>query len=208
MSIAMFINTLNGYSGMTSCVDFYFALFSIALSCIMIASFLNLDQGVSFNTKIYARDNYSQAQLNLQMSTVPGRLNLKSIGQSHKMNLKQKGVQFNTDGSTNNISQYFCFCREKYQSTLMGSYKFYYFWAFLSGFVIVNISLRCLSGIVNKNGETLDYFNIAFCCVASMITISYSQCMIEYKNHTQVTLLICSIQLALILIVINVNDKL
>ena len=81
-----------------------------------------------------------------------GQINLNTLGNSRIMNIKNKGLVCNSDGSTNNMSQYFSYCRETITSSIYNLYMFYYIWAFVNGFLVVNISLRCLNGIINSDG--------------------------------------------------------
>lgn len=63
-------------------------------------------------------------------------------------------------------------------------YKFYFLWAFIMGFIASFTTFICLNGIVNKEGQQLDFWNIGFGVVMIMSFTNYSQSFLEFRNIT------------------------
>ena len=76
------------------------------------------------------------------------------------------------------------------------------------GFMVANLSTYCLGGIINKKGEQLDYLNIGFCSVATMVFVNQLQVLMEYRNFTRIIVLMTTISVCMFPLIINVNDKL
>lgn len=112
MTPIFYHNWNNGFSGGIIYDSYYYALFGIIITNIAICFFMILDEDVDYNYEKY---------LNLLKPSDPEKLkkydptaiDWKDLKHQDRLEyLEERGISHNSDGSTNNLPEYFWYLRE------------------------------------------------------------------------------------------------
>ena len=96
----------------------------------------------------------------------------------------QNGISQNSDGSTNNLADYYAWCRDFWVSSLYQQFFIYLAWGFLTSSMMYYLSYYSLAGPFDESGKILDFLNIGVIPLFVNIVSNHVICLGETKNHT------------------------
>ena len=146
-------NFINGYSGVALYQGYYYAMYPATLTTITICGFLIFDQSFSKNPS-----KFNKTSTDVQPHTNPNYdpksyqpLSLTSLFNRDSW-LASNGISTNSDGSTNNLTDYFVYVRDSWIKNITIYFVANMAWGFLCGLVLFYFSFYAMSGIILKNG--------------------------------------------------------
>mmetsp|Transcript_23944 Transcript_23944/g.36671 ORF Transcript_23944/g.36671 Transcript_23944/m.36671 type:complete len:175 (+) Transcript_23944:3013-3537(+) len=118
------------------------------------------------------------------------------------------GIETNSDGSTNNLPDYFRHCRDKLAKEFFSWLIFYQTFGWVMGIINYAVPAFCLSGAVDGSGRQLDLWNSAAAsfivsCIAYHVSIGF-----ETRYIDKVTIFFQVISLLTIPFISYLNDAL
>jgi magnesium-transporting ATPase (P-type) len=176
-------NFFNGYSGVALFKGFYYSLHPVTLTTITVCTFLYADISVSRNPNKYTRDS-TQSEAHTSPTYNPTKrqpFGLLSVFNREDW-LSQNGISTNSDGSTNNLTDYFQWVRDTWVKNLPYYYAVNMLWGFLCGFILFFFTFYSMSGIILSNGYTNDYWNTGFVVFFTLITTHHMLMWSETRN--------------------------
>lgn len=98
--------------------------------------------------------------------------------------IKRNGISQNSDGSTNNHTDYYAWCRDFWVGSLYHQFFIYIFWAILISLMMYYISYYSLCAPFGEHGRILDFLNIGVIPFYVNIVSHHLMCLAETRNHT------------------------
>lgn len=192
----LFMNMTNGFSGLSTNVGMYNALFNALNTVLACAGFLLLDQDISFNQDRYVEDAppLNAPEMNKSEELHAPSFNCKkslfrNFGQKlssdifdRKKMLEEKGVAMNSDGSTNNIGQYIYYTREVVSKSLIFYYCCSLIWAYLSGLFCTFVCLYGFGEILGPDGQTNGFYNQGALMIIANMVSHHIMVLLETRN--------------------------
>ena len=162
MFMTLFLNSLNGYSGLAAIDFLYFALY-----CVNSTTLLPILIFIGSSPYTYDFDKLGPEIIKADPTKLQNYnpnnkswydylIDIRFINKTDYM--IEKGISTNKDESTNNLSHYCWYCRDSLCNNLYNKYKLYMVWALLGGIMQIQICQYCLNNIINVDGITADYW--------------------------------------------------
>lgn len=98
--------------------------------------------------------------------------------------LRELGVSVNADGSTNNLPEFYWYCRDTRSQSFFYYIMAYVTWAIIAGTFTFYSSIYCFGGIINEQGITNGYWNTMLPMVIVNVTAHHVLLIIETHNFT------------------------
>ena len=89
----------------------------------------------------------------------------------------------NEDTSTNNLPEFFWYCRESVSSKSRQVFAFYYVWAFVGGAIVYLLSFNSLDNIIDPQGRVNGMWNTAVSIYCMVVITYHVQTLIEYRSY-------------------------
>jgi len=89
----------------------------------------------------------------------------------------------NEDTSTNNLPEFFWYCRESVSSKSREVFAFYYVWAFVGGGLVYLISFNSLDNIIDPQGRINGIWNTAVSIYCMVVITYHVQTLLEYRSY-------------------------
>jgi len=120
--------------------------------------------------------------------------------------IKENGISVNSDGSTNNHTDYYAWCRDFWIGTLFLQFFIYIGWAILISSMMYYLSFYSLCGPFNESGMILDFLNTGVIPFYVNIVAHHVMCLAETRNHTWFSTGWYILSICLFLLTIWFND--
>lgn len=208
-------NLTNGFSGLAIYTDLYYALFDVLNTVFVLAGFLLLDQDVAFNTKRYKHDAVRVSNLLVEEqkkrydpNTVEplGDLLKTNVFNRNDLLLNKKGINVNSDGSTNNLAEYTWYSRNTLMKKFKKNYIWFFIWAYISGALVFSISVLCFGEIINSDGHVNNYWNAGVCILFTNIISHHIMIVGETRNFSWFLTLFYTFSICCLFLTIFMND--
>lgn len=98
--------------------------------------------------------------------------------------LEMKGVEQNSDGSTNNMAEYLWYSRVTKMKKFKDNYMAFLAWAYISGGLNFAISIYALGGVISPDGHVNNYWNAGVCVWATNVIAHHVMLLNETWNYT------------------------
>ena len=146
-------NMNNGFSALVTIKEFYYALPAVTMTAITSASLAAFDQYVPFNDSTYIRDS-TQKESHTNHKYDPIKTQSLKLGNIFNRDqwISKNGISVNSDGSTNNITDYFQYVRGSWLKNFKLLWLANILWSPVCGVVLYNIGFHAFSGIINEQG--------------------------------------------------------
>jgi hypothetical protein len=147
----VFSNMNNGFSGIAMFDDFYYSLFNVLLTTISVTTYIWLDQSVSLNYNQYKK-TAKPSEKNLNYDPVKGQtLSLDTLFNREDW-IAKNGISVNDDGSTNNLTDYYRYCRDSWIQTLIPQFIAWTIWGFVIGAMMYWFTYNQMGGVISSEG--------------------------------------------------------
>ena len=90
----------------------------------------------------------------------------------------------NADGSTNNMCQYYWYCRDSLMNSLWYLYPAMLVWTYISGILVYYISMHGFGHIVNSDGHVNNYWNVGATIILTDVMAVHVIIFSQTKNYT------------------------
>ena len=197
----------NGFSGLAIFNDFYYSLFNVWLTTFSCATFVWTDQDVSYNFGKYKKDSTQKVPHTAKEYSpiVAQQLTMDSLFSQDQW-MKKNGISQNADGSTNNHTDYYAWCRDFWVGSLYHQFWIYIGWAILVSSMMYYLSYYSLCFAFNESGMVLDFLNTGVIPFYVNIVSHHVYCLAETRNHTWFSSAWYTLSISLFILTIYFND--
>ena len=93
--------------------------------------------------------------------------------------ISENGISVNSDGSTNNHTDYYVYCRDFWVKSLVFQFWFYIIWGLLVSSMMYYLTYFSLQGAFLSNGMTIDFLNAGVIAFYVNIFSHHVMCILE-----------------------------
>lgn len=101
--------------------------------------------------------------------------------------IAKNGISVNSDGSTNNLADFFVYTRDSWIKSMPKIYVANLIWGILCGVILYYITFYSCTGIISKQGYVNDYWNTGVVIFFTLIATHHVLVWTETRNHTAYT---------------------
>jgi hypothetical protein len=181
-------NCNNGFSGLQTVKEFYFALAPVTMTTATVAAMAAFDQYLPFNEEKYKRDStQKKSHLSKDYNPVSSQpISINSIFNRDEW-IEKNGISKNSDGSTNNVTDYFQYVRGSWIKNFKWLWLANLVCGPLGGLVLYYGGTYTFSGIINVDGQVNDYWNASLAPYGALLLSHFFLIWTETRNHTLLT---------------------
>jgi hypothetical protein len=174
---------LNGFSGQVMYDGFYYALFSVNNTTLALGFMMVFDTDVDYNLALYDQEKLPKNKLR-SLTYDPTKIARWDLKYASRLDyMEARGISTNEDGSTNNLAEYFWYCRDCVSSKMKHIFAFYYFWGFFGGGIVYLISFISLNNIFDSEGQTINYWSTGMSIFTTCVLVYHVQTLLEYRCY-------------------------
>ena len=188
MTPIFYHNWRNGFSGVLLYDTYYYALFRITMTNFALMFYMFFDTEVDYDFKSYLKELVPDDEEKLKYYD-PTKFSMTKLEYMPKyLYLEKKGISQNSDGSTNNLSEYFWYCRECYSSKMDYYFGYFYIWAYVGGALIYYIAFGTLHKVIgnigDQSGLVNDHWNSGLSIFATLVYVYHFYCIFELRSFS------------------------
>jgi magnesium-transporting ATPase (P-type) len=201
-----FANMHNGFSGIPIYDDFYYSLFSVLMTTISCTTYIWVDQVVDMDYEKYKK-SVKPVEKNSSYDPVKGQaFSIDAIFGREEW-IKKNGISTNEDGSTNNITAFYHYCRDSWIKSMNFQFVFYTIWGFVVGAMMYYFSFGLMDGPISAAGQTNDYWNSGIVLLFVQVLYHHLLCLSESRQWNSFLLFFYALSFSMFFLVMNMNDN-
>ena len=185
MTPIFYHNWRNGFSGGIIYDSYYYGLFGVTMTNLALMIYMLFDTEVDYNYNDYLKE-LVPADQEKQKKYDPTKFKWTDLKYTPKHQyLEERGISQNSDGSTNNLPEYFWYCRECYSSKMDYYFGYFYCLAYIGGALLYYISFGTLHSVIGVQGGVVnDHWNSGLGIFATLIYVYHFYTIIELRSYS------------------------